>query len=106
MPANAAGPAHAFERPSLILLRQAVANALEVHWDRLERLIDFGLSCSTRMARLAVVRMLTRMAGLGAGMAPLLGPKVRNAASAHMCSRSLLRHTASALITNMMFDAW
>lgn len=69
------GPA-AFERPSLILLRQSVADAIEVHWDSLERLVDFGLSCSTRFARLALVRMLVRMAGLGAGLAPLLGPKV------------------------------
>ncbi len=65
-----------FERPSAILLRQKVAAALEVHWERLEHLITFGLSCSTRMARLTVVRMLTRMAGLGAGLAPLLGAKV------------------------------
>lgn len=73
----AAGPAgSAFNCPSLILLRQKVADALESHWDKLEGLIDFGLSCSTRIARLALVRMLVRMAGLGAGMAPLLGPKV------------------------------
>ena len=65
-----------FERPSLVLLRQKVAAALEAHWDRLEELINFGLACSTRLARLALVRMLARMAGLGAGMAPLLGPKV------------------------------
>jgi hypothetical protein len=65
-----------FERPSLILLRQKVAASLEANWDKLERLMNFGLSCSTRLARLALVRMLTRIAGLGAGMAPLLGPKV------------------------------
>jgi hypothetical protein len=65
-----------FERPSLIGLRVQLALSLEAHWDKLEALINFGLSCSTRVARLALVRMLARMCGVGGGTSPQLGPAV------------------------------
>lgn len=65
-----------FERPSQMRLRGQLAVSLEAHWDKLEKLIDFGLSCSTRMARLALVRMLARMCGVGGGTSPQLGPAV------------------------------
>lgn len=57
-------------------LRGQLAMSLEAHWERLERLITFGISCSTRLARLALVRMLARMCGVGGGTSPQLGPAV------------------------------
>jgi len=66
----------AFECPSLILLRQRTADAVGEHWGRLEGLITFGMFCSTRLARMALTRMLARMCGLGGGMSPLLAPQV------------------------------
>jgi hypothetical protein len=83
----------AFACPSLILLRQKVADALQVHWERLEGLIDFGLACETRLVRLALVRLLARAAGLGAGMALVLAPKVRATSFCGSCrGRAGVRH--------------
>lgn len=49
----------------------------------MQALVKFGLSSSTRLARLALVRMLTRMCGVGGGTPPELGPLVRSCADQH-----------------------
>lgn len=64
--------------------------SLEVHWDRLEGLINLGLSCSTRMARLALVRMLARMCGVGGGTSPQLGPSVRRVCACAVAGKEAL----------------
>jgi hypothetical protein len=65
-----------FTRPSQMRLRGQLAVSLEAYWDRLESLITFGISCSSRLPRLALVRMLARMCGVGGGTSPQLGPAV------------------------------
>jgi hypothetical protein len=60
-------------------LRGQLAVSLEAYWDKLEGLITFGISCSSRLARLALVRMLARMCGVGGGTSPQLGPAVSHA---------------------------